>query len=250
MVACNDSNSYAAAVRDQQLQQLVDKAAAEREAQRERETAQIERAAEKVRRAPPPPNPIRFMVYARMHDGGMSFWWFLPLSVFVGVIFLARSPWFYYPALVYSSALTLRLAIYGVGLLRGYARFKRFPGELRVQLEGWDALLDEQILGDPEYWQPQVTVEVALDELADRAPTEAALDLFLPAANRRIYDNGLDTWERNGLRVAGSLNVWVLGALYRLIQQLDWIHRRSGEISRIALTKQGTICSYSRTTGD
>lgn len=46
--------------------------------------------------------------------------------------------------------------------------------------------------------------------------------------------------------MSGSHNVWVLGALYRLINQLDWIHRRAGGIARISLTRSGKVSSYSR----
>ena len=77
----------------------------------------------------------------------------------------------------------------------------------------------------------------------------------MPRANSWFYksDNGFDSrvkWTREGTRVSGSLNVWVLGALYRLINQLDWIHGRAGGIARIAVGQSGTITSYSRPSAD
>ncbi len=235
-------------MRDKELQKLVDAAARTKQQQHAR-------AATRDKGPPPPPNPVRFMVYKRMHHGGMSFLWFLPGAVVLGLIMFADRPWFRYGAAAWGIAFAIRLTIYTVGLLRGYAQFKRFPADLDVTLEGWYPMLDEQLLKDPEEWQTNSPLEVERRAAADAAPVAAALDLCLPRANGWFYssDKGFDSrvpWKRTGTRVSGSLNVWVLGALYRLIQQLDWVHRRAGGIARISVTKSGSISSYSRPSAD
>jgi len=243
-------------MRDKELQKLVDKAAKSRDEQAERAARQPP-----PKREPPPPNPVRIGVYARMHDGGMGhiLWW-IPFAVVVGVApFLWDRAWMRYAVFGYLGLLAVRLIIYAIGLLRGFAAFKRFPADLTVKLEGWYPMLDEKIINDAEEWQASATLEIELAEGTDKAPYEAVLDLFIPQASRAFYpadgvfgaaSDPRKEWTREGTLVTGSLNVWVLGALYRLINQIDWVQRKAGGVSRIVLSKKGSVYRCTRPSAD
>ncbi len=238
--------------RDPELQKLVDDAATERvRAGRTRSASEppVER----------PKTPIRFAVYRRMHDGGMSFAWFLPLAIVFGLGFVVREPWFRAASFAYLGALALRLVIYGIGLYRGYREFLRFPADLAFPLSGWVPLLVEELTKDPEQWRDTVTLEVTLAPEADREVVEAALDLGTGRANGRFYTGESfsgsagdvrEKWKREGTRIQGSANIWVIGDLYRCVRKLDWIHRRSPSIAGISVTAKGGIYGVSRPSAD
>lgn len=242
-------------MRDKELQKLVDRAAKEREVQLDREA----KRPGGTPREPPPPNPVRLGVYARMWKGGPHLFWFLPLAVFVPLLVMIEARWFRYCAAAYGVAFALRVVWYVIQLLRGFAAFKRFPADLHTKLEGWYPMLDEKLIDDPEQWQKDCELAVELDEGADSAPTCAALDLFVPRANSWYYTPdtiagaGSDPrtkWTREGTHVTGSLNVWILGELYKLINQLDWIHARAGGIVKITVKKSGGVYGLSRPSAD
>lgn len=242
-------------MRDKELQKLVDQAAKAREVQLEREAKRPGGA----KPEPAPPNPVRLGVYARMWKGGPHLLWFLPLSVFLPLVVISKATWLRYAAAVYGVAFGLRVVWYFVQLLRGYAAFKRFPADLRTKLEGWYPMLDETLINDPEQWQAGCELVVTVDDGADSAPVAAALELFVPRANSWYYtpdsiggaaSDPRTKWTREGTRVSGSLNVWILGELYKLINQLDWIHARAGGIAKIAVKKSGGVYSLSRPSAD
>jgi len=242
-------------VRDKELQKLVDQATKAREVQMEREA----KRPGGVKREPPPPNPVRLGVYARMWKGGPHLLWFLPIAVLGGLVMFGGSTWFKYAAGIYGVAFGLRVLWYFIQLFRGFAAFKRFPADLRIDLEGWYPMLDEKLINDPEQWQSECELTVTLEPGADSAPVAAALDLFVPCANGWYYtpdsiagaaSDPRTKWTREGTRVTGSLNVWILGELYKLINQLDWIHSRAGGIATIAVKKSGGVYGLSRPSAD
>lgn len=238
--------------RDPELQKLVDEAATER-ARAGRPADETEPAVER------PKTPIRFAVYRRMHDGGMSFAWFLPLAIVFGLGFIVSEPWFRAASLGYLGALALRLVIYAIGLYRGYREFLQFPRSLAFPLAGWVELLVEELTTNPEQWRETVKLEVTLAPEADREVVEAALDLCTGRANGQFYTGESffgsagdirRKWKREGSRIHGSANIWVIGDLYRCARKLDWIHRRSPSIARISVTAEGGIYGVSRPSAD
>lgn len=237
--------------RDPEIQKLVDEAALARErAARVEPEAAVPSA---------PRSPIRFAVYRRMHDGGMSIVWFLPLAVVGGLLFLVTARWFHIGSLVYLGALGVRLAIYAVGLYRGYREFREFPRCLAFPIEGWLSLLDEELTTDPEQWRDKVSLEVTLAPGADREVIEAALDLCTRDANGRFYTGESFSgsagdirkrWRRAGTRIEGSANIWVIGDLYRCARKLDWIHGKSPSVAQVAVTASGGVYGVSRPSAD
>lgn len=235
-------------VRDKELQKLVDQAAKQR---RQQEQARSPRE----KRDPPPPNPVRLGVYAEMWKGGPGIFWFLPLTLLPILVILGSQTWLVAGFAAYGVALALRILWYVIGLFRGFAAFKRFPADLRTTLVGWYPMLAEKLVNDPEQWQKSCELAVTLEDGADAAPVIAALDLFVPQANGWYYTpdtisgasgDPRTKWTREGTCVTGSLNVWILGELYRLINQLDWIHSKTGGIARISVKSEGGFYGLSR----
>ncbi len=236
--------------RDPELQKLVDEATAKREPAK---VATPEIAPE------PPASPIRLGVYRRMHDGSPGLLWWVPLGALFVMAFVVKAAWFRYTLLVYGAAFAVRVVIYVIGLFRGYAEFQRFPGSLAFPMEGWLPLLVEEITTNPEQWRGQVELAVTLAPQADREVVEAALELCTRSANRQFYTGESffgsagdvrEKWKREGTTIAGSANIWVIGDLYRCARRLDWIHRRSPSIARIAVTTRGGIYGVSRPSAD
>jgi hypothetical protein len=86
---------------------------------------------------------------------------------------------------------------------------------------------------------------------ADRAPYEAALELFLPRTLDCFYPNDVEVdprrrWSRDGLVVSGALNVYILRVLAPLIRQIDDIHRRAGGAERVVLRRTSGTFSVTR----
>lgn len=232
--------------RDSDLQKIVDKA--------ERERARAERASRRRQHddnGPDPEpelDPKRFSVYWRMHDGGSVALWLLALLVIPLIVIAIDHTKIWQGVLVAAVLIAVRLIVLLIGALRGHAKYKQFPGNLQVALEGWSRMLDDRsMLRDTRTWQHTAILEVALSPDADMRLVEAALELSLRSMNACFYGSSFEgcsgdpreKWSRDGLRVSGSANVCVLGALYRLILKLDWIHRRSGGIARIRISKSG-----------
>lgn len=236
------------------MQQLVDAAERERERAAERAAARDREAA-----APPsaPPSPMRFAVYRRMHDGGFALPWMFAAITAVTVLLVAPSA--AYIALAILGVCIVRLGIYVIGLLRGHRAFLQFPTDLAFPVDGWSALLGEELISNPEQWQVHAELVVHHDDTADREVIEAALTLCAAAANAHFYHAdsvfGAATdprvkWTREGSKISGSLNVWIIGDLYRVARRIDWIHRRSGGVTRIAFERSGGTYGISRPSAD
>lgn len=237
--------------RDPELQELVDEAAARR--------ARAERAAATAPAPAPapakPPSPIRLGVYRRMHDGAPGLLWWLPIGALLGMAFVVDAAWFRYTLLAFGVAFAVRIVIYAIGLVRGYAEFQRFPASLAFPMDGWLPLLVEEITTNAERWRGQVTFAVTLAPGADREVVEAALELCAVRANGAFYTGESfsgssgdvrEKWKREGTTIKGSANIWVIGNLYRCARALDWIHRKTPSVTRIAITTHGGIYGVSR----
>jgi hypothetical protein len=236
--------------RDPELQGLVDRARRDRE-----RTDEHVREKPSVALAPARPR-IRFGVYWQMHERArdMMLWWFA-FAILGTLLFFIEHRAFTLAVGAFMAAFAIRIAVYLAVRLVAFRRFRAFPADLTVPFPSWTDLLDERLLGNPEQWQSSCELRVTLAPGADRAVFEAALDLFCASANGHYYTPesisgaGSDpriTWSRAELVVRGSLNVWVLGELYRLARRLDWIHRRAGGLAALAATRSGGTYGLSR----
>ncbi len=241
--------------RDPEMQKLVDEA--KRERARTAESVARDHAEEDAHARPRP--LMRFVGYWRMHASGPHLLWFLAASCFITLLFFSLGKWFVYGIYAFLAAFGIRLAIYFVGLLRGYQRFLRFPTDLAFPLDGWPALLDEKLITDPEQWQTDAELRVELEPTADREVIEAALELSAAEANSHFYAADLvigagaeprKPWTREGTTIRGSINVWIIGNLYRVARRIDWIHRKAGGVKRIVVSKSGSIYGLSRPSGE
>lgn len=158
-----------------------------------------------------------------MHDGGNVVLWLIGLFVIPLIVIAIDHTKIWHAVLGAVALLALRLAMLVLGAVRGHARYKQFPANLKVTLEGWRRMLDDKVmLRDASTWQQMAVLEVTLSPDADHAVVEAALELALPSMNSCFYGSSSvgcsgdprDKWTRDGLRVTGSINICVLGALY------------------------------------
>ena len=238
-----------------EMQKLVDEA--KRERARTAESAVRDQAAEDAHARPR--TPMRFVGYWRMHAGAPHILWFLAASCFVTLLFFSLGDWFVYAIYAFLAAFGIRIAIYFGGLLRGYQRFLRFPHDLAFPLDGWPALLDDKLITDPDQWQTDAELRVELEPAADREVIEAALDLSAAEANSHFYAADLvigagseprKQWTREGTAICGSINVWIIGNLYRVVRRIDWIHRKAGGVKRVVVSKSGSIYGLTRPSTD
>jgi len=232
--------------RDPDMQKLVDEA--QRARVRAAESAARDHEAEDAQ--PRRRSPIRFVVYWRMHGGQLHLLWYLAASCFVTLLFFSLDRWMVLGIYGFLAAFGIRIVSYFVGLLRGYRRFLHFPADLAFPVDGWASLFDERLLSDPEQWQTDAELRVELEPSADREVIEAALELSAAEANRHFNAADLlvgvsseprKQWTREGATIHGSINVWIIGNLYRAARRIDWIQRKAGGVKRIVVSKSGTI---------
>jgi len=240
-------------VRDRELQNLVDRADAQR-----RDDA--ERAARK-QPDPPPPAPrtqVKLFDFMRAHPGAVSFWWWPVVVIFGTVAIFIEDPRYRVPVAAVGALFAVRLLVRVVSVRIAYARLLRFPADCAIAITGWPELLDG-LVEDCEQWRLECSATVDVADGADRAVVAAALTLFAKRATGWQYGaesfsgtsgDHRKAWTVEGLRVAGSANVWVACEIYELIRQLERIAPRIGGIQGVALTAEGSIVGCSRPSVD
>jgi hypothetical protein len=180
----------------------------------------------------------------RAHQLGM-FWWFSPLFVIIAGIAAAFTPVMIYVAIALGVVVAGRIGLRYVALYRGYRAFLQFPGDLPYRFDGWAPLLE--LAGNPEDWVEECTVIVRRAPGADEAVVAAVEEMFQRAANGWWYtaDGAISgaasdirkKWRREGDRLIGSANIWVVGEIYLLARQLANIQRKTNSIASVEVTR-------------
>jgi hypothetical protein len=236
--------------RDPELQALVDKA--------ERERARAKRP------SPPPETPkqerpkttVPFSVYMEIdrHRQVGFLWWMLPIFIVLGPVFVHERV-VTYIAIGLAGALAGRIAWRFIALRRSYHKFLQFPNGLGFPIAGWPAVV-AKLDKNPEEWSLECTVIVRRAPDADEAVIAAAEDLFCRAANSWYYtaDGAIvgaasdprKKWTRDGERLIGSSNNWVIGEFYRFARQLELIQRKAGGVAGVEIKPGRGSYSISR----
>jgi hypothetical protein len=239
--------------RDRELQDLVDRADAQRRGDAERAA----RVKPKPERPAPKPR-IKLFDFMRAQPGAMSFWWWPLLTIGGTLAFFIDDPRYRVPVAAFAGLFAVRLLVRLVQVRIAYARLLRFPGDCRIPVTGWTALFTP-LVDDCEQWRLRCGVAVNVAAGADRAVVTAALTLFAKRATGWQYGGESfsgssgdirEKWRVDGFAARGSANIWVVCEVYQLVRQLERIAPRIGGIEAIALTAEGSIVGVSRPSVD